>query len=205
MISFKPFLCSLFLICSLQIVQAQTQPIDPSDAETTNEESSNDDGDSGDDKKNWVDNIVVGGNLGAQFGQATYIEASPIVGYRITEMLTAGVGFTYQYFSENYNLATFADYKAQVLGPRVFVQHDLIYGLFAHAEFEHSWVKFTYEDPTYGEYTNDVSALFLGMGYNYEVGSNSRFQIMLLYDVLHNIESIYYSPWVVRMGFNIGL
>lgn len=195
--------CGLALTGVTYLGQAQTQPIDPSDADETSTEASTDEPKR--DKKDWVDNIIVGGNLGAQFGQATYIEASPIIGYRITEMFTAGVGFTYQYFSENYNSPTFADYKAQVLGPRVFLQHDLIFGLFAHTEFEHSWVKFTYEDPTYGEYANDVSAFFVGMGYNYEIGENSRFQIMLLYDVLHNIESIYYSPWVVRMGFNVGL
>lgn len=81
----------------------------------------------------------MGGNVSAQFGNATFIEISPLVGYRITEDLTSGVGFTYQYLSENYNVYNFYDYKATVMGARIFSQYDLIFGIFAHAEYEYSW------------------------------------------------------------------
>lgn len=188
------FLCTITL-------SAQTQPIEPEEQDKSATEKS-------DDKPaaSWKDRFVVGGNVGAQFGQQTYIEMSPIIGYRITEMFTAGVGLTYQYFKVNYNSpAIIDDYKATVIGPRAFLQHDLIYNFFAHTEFEHTWVKFTYEDAAIGEATIDASAFFVGGGYNYMIGDDARFQIMVLYDLLNGINSIYYSPWVVRMGFNVGL
>ncbi len=194
------WLLFLSLITINQFGFTQTQPIEE---EVKAEETSDEDEDISD--KNWKDRIVVGGNLAAQFGSATFIQVSPLVGYRVTKNLTSGVGFSYQYISENYNALNFYDYKAQVFGARVFSQYDLFYGLFAHAEYEMSWYKIAYEDANLEPYQGNVPALFLGGGYNFMVGENARFQLMALYDVLHNIESINYNALVIRMGFSIGL
>ena len=190
---------AVFVILSLCMAAqafSQTQTIDTEDKDQQEEDFDN---------KKWKDRIVVGGNIGAQFGSATYIEVSPTIGYRLTKSLTSGVGFTYQYFSENYNLPTFADYKASVTGFRIYSQYDLFFGFFAHAEYEYDWFKLTYEDATLGTYANSVPALFLGGGYNYMISPNAKFQIIALYDVLHTSESIYYNPLVFRIGFNVGL
>lgn len=195
------FLPVIGLIFSFTALSAQTQPIEPEERDKSATEKPADKP-----AGSWKDRFVVGGNVGAQFGQQTYIELSPIIGYKITDMFTAGVGLTYQYFSVNFNNPAFTDdYKATVIGPRAFLQHDLIYNFFAHSEFEHTWVKFSYEDAAIGEATIDASAFFIGGGYNYMIGDNARFQIMILYDLLNGINSIYYSPWIVRMGFNVGL
>ncbi len=188
----------LSFLCYFVTVQsfAQTQTIEQEEKDAEAEDFS---------EKKWKDRIIVGGNVSAQFGNATFIEVSPLVGYRITEDLTSGVGFTYQYLSENYNVYNFYDYKATVMGARIFSQYDLIFGIFAHAEYEYSWYKFTFEDVTLGEYAGAVPAFFVGGGYNYQISNNARFQIMALYDVLHSAESIYINPWSIRMGFNIGL
>ncbi len=183
------------------LVQAQTQPIEPQSEESDTQNNDNDKPE----RSSWGNGFVVGGNLGAQFGSSTYIEVSPLVGYRITDMLIGGVGLTYQYYRENYDVPTFLDYSASVIGPRVFLQHELVFNFFAHAEFEHTWVKWKYEDPTYGELQIDASALFVGPGYSYEVSDFSRFQIMVLYDLLNSVESIYYNPWTIRMGFMMDL
>ncbi len=188
-------------------IYAQTQPIETTEQDQTAPKNDDETGDNSSSKSNdWQDRIVVGGNLGAQFGASTYVEVSPIVGYKVTDMFTAGVGFTYQYFSQNYNDPTITfDNKGYVYGPRVFLQHDLVYGLFAHVEYEYAWYKFKYEDANLGEFSGAVPALFLGGGYNYYISDNAKFQIMALYDVLHGANSLYYSPLVFRMGINIGL
>jgi len=178
---------------------SQTQTIDPDEQDNSSEESFSES------KRPWKDRFILGGNLGAQFGQSTYIEVSPIIGYHITEKLTAGVGFTYQYFKENYNVPTFYDYSASVIGPRAYLQHDIIYNFFAHTEYEHVWYTVEFEDPIIAPYELDAAAWFAGLGYNYMIGDRGRFQIMILYDLLHNINSIYYNPWVIRMGFNFDL
>lgn len=198
---------TMFLSSASIVSNAQTQPIEPDDQENTTGSLGNANDNTGNQNEKWHDRIVVGGALGAQFGSSTYIEVSPIVGYKVTDMFTAGVGFTYQYFSQNFNDPGFLDYKATVVGPRFFLQHDLIFGLFAHVEYEYAWYKFTYEDPAYNtlENSGNVPALFVGGGYNYMISDNAKFQIMALYDVLNGANSLYYSPLVFRMGINIGL
>ena len=192
----KRWLLLVALITSLQIGFSQTKEIENEEKEEQEDDFSS---------KTWKDRILVGGNIGAQFGNATFVEVSPTIGYRVTKNLTSGVGFTYQYISENYNIFNFYDYKAQVIGARVFSQYEIFYGFFAHAEYEMSWYKITYEDVNIEPYQGNVPALFLGGGYNFKIGDNARFQVMALYDVLHTTESINYNPLVIRMGFNIGL
>lgn len=194
----------LFFLGMAQLSFAQTQTIETNDQDAT-VHSSDDEGSDIDRKHDWQDRIVVGGNIGATFGSSTYIELSPTIGYRITDMFTAGVGFTYQYFSQNYNDPGILDYKATVYGPRFFLEHELIFGLFAHAEYEYAWYKFKYESLLYGDVSGAVPALFLGGGYNYYITDNAKFQIMALYDVLHGVNSLYYNPLVFRMGISVGL
>jgi len=197
---------AIFLVCTSLVTNAQTQPIENTEQDQTAPNNDDENGDKERPKRNdWQDRIVVGGNLGAQFGPSTYVEVSPIVGYKVTDMFTAGIGFTYQYFSQNFNDPSILDYKAAVYGPRLFVQHDIIYGLFAHAEFEYAWYKFKYEDAYIGDISGAVPALFLGGGYNYFISDNAKLQIMALYDVINGANSLYYSPLVFRMGVNIGL
>lgn len=199
----KALVFSLLLAATTLGLQAQTQPIEPSEEPET--ESVGDNSNSGSTNSKFWDRVVLGGNIGAQFGASTYVEVSPVIGYKITDMLTAGVGFSYQYFKYNYNNPLIIDYKATVLGPRIFAQHDLFFNLFAHTEFEHSWVSYDYEDAYYQDYNWDVSAWFVGAGYNMPVSDLGKMQIMVLYDLLNTSNSIYYSPWVIRVGFLTGI
>ena len=47
------------------------------------------------------DRIVIGGNLGAQFGNITIAEISPNIGYMVTDNLLSGIGGTYIYYKES--------------------------------------------------------------------------------------------------------
>lgn len=192
----------MLFIFTCNLLFSQTQPIETDEQSSTVFESKEDDSDNS--RETWKDKIIVGGNLGAQFGSSTYVEVSPLVGYKITDMFTAGIGFSYQYYKVNYNLLTIDDYSMSVYGPRFFLQHDILFGLFAHTEYEILKYKFEYEDPLYGAYTGQVPAFFGGLGYNYAIGENAKFQIMALYDFLNGPNSLYYSPWVFRMGFSTG-
>ncbi len=193
-IKFLSLLCCIVIFSAS--ASAQVQEIDPED--TDEETFALED--------NPLKNrIVLGGSVSAQFGNSTYIEVSPNIGYKITKNLTSGVGITYQYQSVNYNSLFVYDYKGSVYGGKIFSQYNLFYGLFAHAEYEHLWYKFVYEDSFIGTLSDNVPALFLGGGYNFKIGKTAQLQIMALYDVLHTEQSLYYNPLVFRMGFNIGL
>lgn len=89
--------------------------------------------------------IYFGGNLGLQFGTITDIMVSPMVGYRFTPRLNAGVGFTYEYYQDNtWN----PRYTTSLYGPRVFARYLAIAsfsnilpvnyngGIFLHGEYE---------------------------------------------------------------------
>ena len=49
-------------------------------------------------KESFADKLVYGGSFGLQFGSLTLVDVSPVIGYRITEKLEAGLGFTYKYY-----------------------------------------------------------------------------------------------------------
>ena len=49
----------------------------------------------------WKDRLILGGDLGLLFGTTTLIAISPIVGYRVSDRVTFGVGPIYQYYNFN--------------------------------------------------------------------------------------------------------
>src|SRR5688572_2037774 len=83
----------------------------------------------------FKDRIFIGGSLGLQFGSATYIDVSPLVGYQISKKLQAGVGVTYIYYKvkdSNYNY----EYETSIYGGRLFSRYYILDNLFAHGEYE---------------------------------------------------------------------
>ncbi len=193
-------LLSFSLVTTLSInTIAQVTEIDPQETSDEPERESS---------KFW-DKVVVGGNFGAQFGNVTAVDISPLIGYRFTPKFTAGVGYTYQFvkykypYDDPFNL--FYDYKLNVTGGRVYAQQQLFYGLFAHAEYEYLWFKYESLE-TLETYKSEYPGLFLGGGYNLKIGRNSYLQFLALYNVLWGADNlIYASPFQLRFGFNIGL
>jgi hypothetical protein len=99
-------------------------------------------------QESFSDRLMYGGIVGFQFSTVTYIEVSPIAGYRATRNFVPGLGFTYQFtkFNDYYiNLENgeTLDQKVSVIGGRLFSRfyfNDLLEGilggLFIHGEFE---------------------------------------------------------------------
>lgn len=196
----KTFLFITCIFFSL-ITSSQVTPIDPKDDEEETQTNSASD-QKGESK--FFDRFVVGGNLGASFGNTTYIDASPLIGYKVTPAFIAGAGFTYQFVSYKDPYGFYADYKANVLGPRVFLEYDLFMGIFAHAEYEYLWVSITPEEP-YLPYKAEAAGLFPGLGYKSQIGNNAYLKVLALYNVLWTSSSpLYSSPFQLRFGFTIG-
>ena len=76
--------------------------------------------------------IYTGGGLGIQFGQFVYIDVSPIIGYRITDQLSAGVSLSYQYFSNN----RLPEFSSHTYGGGLFGQYAFTQNFFAHLEYQ---------------------------------------------------------------------
>lgn len=148
--------------------------------------------------KRWF----VGGYVGAQFGDVTLIDVSPLAGYMITERIALGLGATYKF----YRIRRFYDpvlnqtikYTSHIVGGSSFSRYFITKQIFAHGEYEY----LRYKNQTYG--TVDFNSIFLGGGYRQYFGQNSAVELVLLYNLNETHNSPYTNP-VVRMGVAIGL
>lgn len=165
--------------------------------------------------------LIYGGGLGLSFGTVTSISVSPIVGYRITDNFSAGIGLGYQYFRvkdffELYNAKNnqyqYYDYKTSAYSGSVWARYLIWENIFAHAEYQHNIFRFhdyQYDPAGSGDIVSfktdiTVPCLLVGGGYRQPITENSSFVIMILYDVLQDKYSPYRNTVDYRIGFNIG-
>lgn len=169
------------------------------------------------------DRIIVGGWGVFGIGSGvTNIGVTPILGYRITDNFSAGIGFGYQYLHvKNYflvpvNINTGAEeYKnlnAHFYSPSVWARHIIWNNIFAHVEYEHNistykeYIANVLATPPYEtqQVTVSVPSLLAGGGIRQPVGRRSSIVAMVLYDVLQDKRSPYYKTVAIRLGFNFG-
>ena len=82
-------------------------------------------------KSDFKERLHYGGNLWLGFFGAFYVDASPMVGYEITNAGTvAGVGASFIY-QGSFNAGGVA-----MAGPRIFIRQPIWRSIFAHAEYE---------------------------------------------------------------------
>ena len=138
-----------------------------------------------------------GGNVGLNFGTVTYVDLSPIIGYKVTEKFSVGTGATYIYYSDNRN-----NYSTNIYGGRLFSRYLITENIFAHAEYE--LINFETLDFNQKLKRMNVPSLFVGGGYNARIAGNSFFNITVLWNVLQSVYTPYSNP-LIRTGFTIGL
>lgn len=141
----------------------------------------------------FKDRVFTGGNVGLQFGTFTFIDVSPLIGYRFTKKIHGGTGITYRYFSDNLN-----KFSTSIYGGSVFTRYYILDNLFAHGEYEilnGEWL--------YGKRFN-VTSIFAGGGYSQNLGGRVVANILILWNLNESIYSPYRNP-VFRAGIGIGL
>lgn len=153
----------------------------------------------------FTDRLFTGGSIGLQFGTQTMIEASPIIGYKITENLAAGIGVTYQYYRLNYygNIL-----KTSIYGGSIFTRYYFLQNFFLHCEYEALNMETAFFDPKYFYHKQDrywAGSVLAGGGYRQFIGETSSFNIMILYNFNDTPYSPYASPLIFRVGIDIGL
>jgi len=150
----------------------------------------------------WKDRVYFGGNLGLQFGTITNVEVSPLVGYRVTDKFSAGLGVTYIYYKIEYSNGQ--EFETDIYGGRIFARRNLTEQIFLYGEFESLNLEFfnTSDLTVTREW---VPGLFLGGGYFMPLGRNAGFSAMALYNVIYDdLKSPYNSPLIIRVGFTVG-
>jgi len=153
-------------------------------------------------KTPFTDHIFVGGNAALSFGTVTFVGASPIIGYKVTDQWIVGVGGSYYYYHDNYY-----HYSNSIYGGLLMSRYIIYKGIFAEGDFEEN-NQLEYALTKNGDLTTQrewIPSLLLGGGYEQEIGAHSAFFISVLYDVIQNPNSQYYRIPVIRAGFGFGL
>ena len=148
--------------------------------------------------QSFTDRLFVGGGAGLRFGDITLVQATPIIGYRITNRFQAGVGITYIYLRDNV-----FKYQTSVYGGKLFSRYYFIPQLFGHTEYEQLSLETI--SPTDGSLERIWAPGFLvGGGYQVNFGANSGFFMMLLIDLIQHPAYPYNNP-ILRGGVTFGL
>lgn len=189
----KRFVILILLISSFSTVlnaQRKMQELDEDEAKKEQELKKYESNKKGFDK----DKLSFGGNVGASFyNGGMFIMLQPMVGYYVLPKTMAGVGATYIYQSYTY---MGKQYSSNTYGPILFARQQLLPSVFLHGEYQP--INYEIYNPLAGkEERLWLNQLFVGGGYGGRTGAF----IFVLYDVLWDQNSIYASPWVIRMGF----
>ena len=149
--------------------------------------------------------LVIGGSLGASFGNYTFVNVSPQVGYMFNQYITAGAGINYIYNSYKYSNGDRDNYSFAGINlfSRVFPVRFLF--LSVQPEINYSWGKLKYGD--YAGAPPDlelpgkwVPAFLVGAGAVLSPGGKGGIFLSLQYDVIQNSR----SPYGTVPYFNIG-
>jgi len=160
-----------------------------------------------DEKPSIRDRLFFGGGFGLAFGSVTHVDVSPLVGYKITNRFSAGIGLSYQYYKyAAYNIKT-SIYGAKVLTSFTIIKdlgNILPFGenmgaIMLHAELE----GLNLEKRIFYLSSDDgrewIVTPLAGIGYSLPVGQRSFLNIYLLYNFNESSKSPYQNP-VFRMS-----
>jgi hypothetical protein len=169
--------------------QAQPPPPPPPAATPPAEKSSG---------KSIKEKLYYGGTVSLSFGDADQIGFFPMIGYKVTPKLSAGIELGYQHVSYDEPV----DESSDNYGAGVFGRYRLTPRIYGHAEYE----AIRYEHlRTVSSESGTVNYLLVGGGYVMPVGPRTSVYAEVLFDVLQEEDSPYgdWEPFV-SVGVGVG-
>ncbi|MGO4290058.1 hypothetical protein [Chitinophaga sp. RAB17] len=160
--------------------------------------------------------LILGGSLGVVFGDYTNVDISPLVGYRFSEYIAAGINVNAQYGQyksiDYVTDRTIQRDKYTIFGGGVWGRVYPLPMLFIHIQPEYNFVtqsSTVYDTPGRDDKrtfkTNyGVPSLLIGAGYTQSVGGRVGIGISILYDVLQDSRSPYNNNLIYRVGAGLG-
>ncbi|MCL2412903.1 MAG: hypothetical protein FWC98_02060 [Bacteroidales bacterium] len=154
------------------------------------------------------ENLRFGGSLGASFGNTTFVDISPMVGYQFTPRLQAGLGVIYNYFSIR-DRWTGERFSMHVFGVNPYAQFVVIqipqFHFFLRAEYAvvnydvNFWWSNLDRKREWQHYP------LIGGGVLLPVGRNGGISLQVMWDLLENNPTIFGRNPIFRMGIMFGL
>lgn len=159
------------------------------------------------DRPSLKERLYYSGGAQLQFGNATVIGLSPNVGYKFNDILSLGLGLSYQY--SKYRAGTYlingipysvGDSEPQhTYGGKLFGRAKTPIDVFVHAE----WETLNAFIPGFSRGREWYSALLVGGGYSVAVGGNSSMNIMMLYNLNRSSNgALYRTEFIPRVEFS---
>ncbi|WP_129020533.1 hypothetical protein [Edaphocola flava] len=149
--------------------------------------------------------IVIGGGLSLGFANSTFMAGiSPMVGYKLTNNLLAGVSLGYLYYrdgkyKEYYNTTTnrfeISALQSSMVSPGAWVRYNIFNQFFVQVQYEHHFSNTRWTDAARiaggsgkekVSIRYDLPSLLVGAGYRLPVSERISMYIGLYYDVLQN-------------------
>jgi len=146
--------------------------------------------------------LFYGGGFGLQFGNITLIEVSPLIGYKVTPKFSVGAGPSYKYYRYKNYYINGNQLQTNVIGGSIFARYTIYENIFAHTEYESLF--YHTKAPGAVPERKQYNSLFVGGGYQQNIGENSGMYILVLWNLNDTPDSPYSNP-VIRVGFNIGM
>jgi hypothetical protein len=143
----------------------------------------------------FIDRLFWGGNVGAWIGNPTFVDLSPLVGIRITDKFSCGVGVIYNYY--NYTNANYK-YTTHLYGSRIYGRYFIFDNVFAQV----GWDRINRDDP-YSYLPNTrvwVDNFLVGGGVRYAVSDNFYVVASGLWNLNQTPLSPYANP-IIQIGF----
>jgi hypothetical protein len=157
--------------------------------------------------------LFVSGTLGLSFGDYTYVNISPQVGYQFNRYLAAGAGINGIYSSDKYNDG-YGDKRTEygVIGLNIFGRVYPIQYAFLQLQPEANYVwrkdkiynNGTGTDQEFKQDPRIVPSVLAGLGAAIPAGRGALL-IMAQYDLIQDFDSPYSNNVFFSFGFNFGL
>lgn len=150
----------------------------------------------------FKDRIILGGNLGLSFGDVTYVDISPRIGYRATNKLIVGFGGSYRYRKDKRFVP---DLESSDYSFNLFSRYSVYGPIFLHAEYE--YLNYEFFLSAAESVRRDANSVLVGGGLAQPIGNRAVFIIEALYNLSYENDIFYpyADPWVFRVGIGVGL
>jgi hypothetical protein len=159
------------------------------------------------------DKLILGGGITLQIGSGmTALGAAPIVGYRITDHFSAGVGLGYLFARsaigiDPYNSAKLLYVTDNIIYPSVWARYFVFRNIYLTSTFEYDIINQKYPVDNYGNVvpvksTATNQCLWMGVGLKQPLGGRVYLFGELVYDVLQGKNSPY-QPGMPDVHFGI--
>jgi hypothetical protein len=152
--------------------------------------------------------LFFGGNFGLTFGDFTFVNVSPQVGYRFTPIFSAGTGLNFIYQSSKIYYPGNQETKSQYgyAGLNIFGRVNPLKFIVLNVQPELNYVwgstKYYPSGPEIKQDGKFIPSLLLGGGVVIPSGGRGSMMAMLQYDVIQDPLSPYGSSMFFSFGFN---